>query len=68
MSRCTRAVQTLTDPTTWHATGKLSSDRIAAYGLALTAVSADVSVEGGTAKVCGVKATLDKATLTGTPR
>ena len=59
------AVKTLTDPTTWHATGKLSSDRIAAYGLALTDASADVSVEGGTAKVSGLKATLDKAAVSG---
>ena len=59
------AVPTLTDPTTWHANGRLSSDRIAAYGLALTGLSADVSVEGGAAKVSGVKAVLDKATLTG---
>ncbi len=59
------AVKTLIDPTTWHATGQLSSDRIAAYGLALTGVSTDVSVEGGAAKVSGLKATLDKATLSG---
>ncbi len=59
------AVKTLIDPTTWHATGQLSSDRIAAYGLALTGVSADVSVDGGAAKVSGVKATLAKAALSG---
>ena len=59
------AVQTLTDPTTWHANGQLTSDRIAAYGLEFTGVSADVSVEGGKAKVSGVKAILAKANLTG---
>ena len=56
---------TLNDPTTWHASANLSSDRIEAYGLALTAASADVSVDGGKAKASGLKATLDKATLTG---
>jgi len=57
--------QTLTDLTTWHAMGTLSSDRIAAYGLTLTAVSADLSVDAGTAKASAVKATLEKAALTG---
>ena len=57
--------QTLTDPATWHAAGQLSSDRIEAYGLALTAVSAGVSVDAGTAKATDLKATLDKAPLTG---
>ena len=59
------AAQTLTDLTTWHATGTLSSDRIAAYGLALTAVSADLSVDAGTARASAVKATLENAKLTG---
>ena len=40
-------VKTLTDPTTWHATGKLSSERIEVYGLALTNVAADLAVDGG---------------------
>jgi uncharacterized protein involved in outer membrane biogenesis len=58
-------VTTLTDPTTWHATGSLSSDRIGVYGLALTGAAADVSVDGGTAKATNLKATLEKATVTG---
>ena len=57
--------QTLTDLTTWHATGTLSSDRIAGYGLTLTAVSADLSVDAGTAKASAMKATLESAKLTG---
>ncbi|HVS38275.1 MAG TPA: AsmA-like C-terminal region-containing protein [Gemmataceae bacterium] len=59
------SVKTPTDPTTWHASGNVSSDRIAVYGAALTAASADVSVDGGTAKVSGLKATLEKAAVTG---
>ncbi len=57
--------QTLTDLATWHTKATLSSDRIAAYGLELTAVSADLSVDAGKAKASSIKATLEKAALTG---
>ncbi len=57
--------KTLTEPTTWHGTGALSSERLQSYGLVLTDASANVSVDQGTAKIGALKASLAKAPLTG---
>jgi hypothetical protein len=58
--------KTLTNPTTWHGTGSLSSERLQSYGLVLTNASADVTVDKGTAKIANLKTGLYDGEISGT--
>jgi translocation and assembly module TamB len=55
----------LTDPASFDATATLRSDRLEAYGLALTKASADLALKGGVARAASVQAELNGAPITG---
>src|SRR5207253_2827709 len=51
----------LTDPASYDATATLRSDRLEAYGVALTKASADLALKGGVARATSVQVELNGA-------
>jgi translocation and assembly module TamB len=55
----------LSDPTAYDASASLRSDRLEAYGLALTRAAAELTLRGGVVRAADVKADLEGSPLTG---